>query len=165
MKDIKVIENINYIDWKTVDGRFVTLDGFRVESFTTYENDKGEECVDICFKSGQAVTVPSEHEEYDGYIPGILENCLDPEWGIMDVSQPVRRIECRTADGKEFVFDGNSVEFYITDRDNDDWDGTVELHFASGRTVVVFDAIDAEDEEEEYVEILLDDCICRYFND
>ena len=51
------MENINFIFGKTPDGRLVTLDGFRVESYATYANDKGEDCVEIYFKSGQEVTL------------------------------------------------------------------------------------------------------------
>lgn len=44
------MENINFIYGKTPDGRNVTLDGFRVESYATYANDEGLGLVDIYFE-------------------------------------------------------------------------------------------------------------------
>lgn len=44
------MENINFIYEKTPDGRNVTLDGFRVESYATYANDEGLGLVDIYFE-------------------------------------------------------------------------------------------------------------------
>ena len=62
------MENINFIYGKTPDGRNVTLDGFRVESYATYANDQGLGLVDIYFKSGQEVTVLAEDEDGE-FIP------------------------------------------------------------------------------------------------
>lgn len=57
------MENINFIYGKTPDGRNVTLDGFRVESYATYANNEGLGLVDIYFKSGQEVTLLAEDED------------------------------------------------------------------------------------------------------
>ena len=66
------------------------------------------------------------------------------------------------------MFDPNSVDFYITsaDADEDDEAGRdVELHFASGRTVTVRRNPEMDDLNGESLEIVIDDCICRYFKD
>ena len=49
----EAMENINFIFGKTKDGKPITLDGFRVESFMIYGNKDREEIVDIYFKSGE----------------------------------------------------------------------------------------------------------------
>ena len=43
------MENVNYICGKTIDGRPITMDGFRVESFMIYGNKAGDTIVDIYF--------------------------------------------------------------------------------------------------------------------
>ena len=57
---------------------------------------------------------------------------------------------------KEYNFDGNSVEYYTRDECADE--DLVELHFASGHVVAVFNELDE-------IETLVDDCICRYFKE
>lgn len=164
------MENINFIYGKTPDGRNVTLDGFRVESYATYSNEKGEWCVDIYFKSGQEVTLLAEDEEGEYFpIPDQLDACwnIDPE--IVAAPHPMFSVMCRIKDnGSAFMFDPNSVDFYITsaDADEDDEAGRdVELHFASGRTVTVRRNPEMDDLDGESLEIVIDDCICRYFKD
>lgn len=164
------MENINFIYGKTPDGRNVTLDGFRVESYATYSNEKGEWCVDIYFKSGQEVTLLAEDEEGEYFpIPDQLDACwnIDPE--IVAAPHPMFSVMCRKKDnGSAFMFDPNSVDFYITsaDADEDDEAGRdVELHFASGRTVTVRRNPEMDDLDGESLEIVIDDCICRYFKD
>ena len=39
------MENINFINGKTIDGRPIILDGFRVESFMIYGNKAGDTIV------------------------------------------------------------------------------------------------------------------------
>ena len=70
-------------------------------------------------------------------------------------------IECDTVDWVEYFFDGNAVEYHITDRDSEE--GLVELHFASGNVVEVRSVINEDLYPGECVETLVDDCICRYF--
>ena len=41
----------------------------------------------------------------------------------------------------------------------------VELHFASGNVIEVLSALDENLYPGECVETLVDDCICRYFDD
>ena len=164
------MENINFIYGKTPDGRNVTLDGFRVESYATYTNDKGEWCVDIYFKSGQEVTLLAEDREGEFIpIPDQLDYCWDPDPEILAASQPRYSVMCRKIDnGSAFKFDPNSVEFYIIDANEDEDDETdreVELHFASGRTVTVIKDTEMDDLDGESLEIVIDDCICRYFRD
>lgn len=164
------MENINFIYGKTPDGRLVTLDGFRVESYATYSNEKGEWCVDIYFKSGQEVTLLAEDEEGEYIpIPDQLDACwnIDPE--IVAAPLPMFSVMCRKIDnGSAFMFDPNSVDFYITSADadeDDEADRDVELHFASGRTVTVRRDPEMDDLDGESLEIVIDDCICRYFKD
>lgn len=162
------MENINFIYGKTPDGRLVTLDGFRVESYASYSNDQGEWCVDIYFKSGQEVTLLAEDEEGDLIpIPDQLDNCWDPDPKCLMAANTTWVVMCRKIDnGSSFKFDPNSVEFYITnaeENDDDEADRDVELHFASGRTVTVRRDPEMDDLDGESLEIVIDDCICRYF--
>lgn len=164
------MENINFIFGKTPDGRNVTLDGFRVESYSTYLNDKGEGCVDIYFKSGQEVTLLAEDEDGEFIpIPAQLDACwiADPE--IVTALHPRFDVMCRKLDnGSAFKFDPNSIEFYMTGADadeDDEADRDVELHFTSGRAVTVRRDPEMDDLDGESLEIVIDDCICRYFKD
>ena len=164
------MNNINFIYGKTPDGRHVTLDGFRVESYAMYANDKGESCVDIYFNSGQEVTMLAEDDTFENIpIPDQLDACrnVDPE--IVAAPHPVYGVMCRKKDnGSAFMFNPNAVEFYITRADEDEDDETdteLELHFASGRTITVIEDPEMDDLDGESLETLIDDCICRYFKD
>lgn len=64
---------------------------------------------------------------------------------------------------RSFFFDGNSVEYYTRDECADE--DLVELHFASGHVVAVFNELDENLYPGESVETLVDDCICRYLTD
>ena len=159
------MENVNYIFGKTSDGKQITLDGFRVESFAIYGNKDGETFVDIYLKSGDEVRVYAYDDEVDN-IPDSLADCMlalkkNPE--ILTRPYPVNLIECDTVDWVKYFFDGNAVEYYITDRDSED--DLVELHFASGNVVEVRSDINEDLYPGESVETLVDDCICRYFKD
>ena len=159
------MENVNYIFGKTSDGKQITLDGFRVESFAIYGNKDGETFVDIYLKSGDEVRVYAYDDEVDN-IPDSLADCMlalkeNPE--ILTKPYPVNLIECDTVDWVKYFFDGNAVEYYITDRDSED--DLVELHFASGNVVEVRSDINEDLYPGESVETLVDDCICRYFKD
>ena len=164
------MENINFIFGKTPDGRLVTLDGFRVESYATYANDKGEDCVDIYFKSGQEVTLLADDEESQEIpISEQLDDCRNADPEIVAAPHPALGIWCRKKDDERpFMFDVNAVEFYSTrdeENDEDETDREVELHFASGRTVTVIRDPEMDDLDGESLEVVIDDCICRYFKD
>ena len=157
--------NANYICGKTSNGKQIALDGFRVESFAIYGNKDGETFVDIYFKSGAEVSVYAYDDEVEN-IPDSLADCMlalkkNPE--ILTKPTPVNLIECDTVDWVKYFFDGNAVEYYITDRDSED--DLVELHFASGNVVEVRSDINEDLSPGESVETLVDDCICRYFKD
>ena len=159
------MENVNYIFGKTTDGKPITLDGFRVESFMIYGNKARVEIVDIYFKSGEEVEVYVYTDQGES-IPDSLADCMiaakqNPE--ILTRPYPVNLIGCDTVEGIEYFFDGNAVEYYITGRDSDE--DTVELHFASGNVIEVLSELDENLYPGESVETLVDDCICRYFND
>ena len=162
------MENINFISGKTPDGHHVTLDGFRVESYATYANEKGEDCVEIFFKSGREVTMLAYDEEsMEIPIPDQLDDCRNADPEIVAAPHPALGIICRRKDdGRSFMFDVNAVEFYIVggdDDEDDETDSEVELHFASGRTVTVVRDPELDDLDGESLEIVIDDCICRYF--
>ena len=159
------MENVNYIFGKTTDGKRITLDGFRVESFLIYGNKAREELVDIYFKSGEEVSVYVFTDQGES-IPDSLADCMialkkNPE--ILTRPYPVNLIGCDTVEGIPYFFDGNAVEYYITDRDSEE--DMVELHFASGLVFEVLNALDENLYPGESVETLVDDCICRYLND
>ena len=158
------MNNINYISGKTTEGKQITLDGFKVESFAIYENKDGETFVDIYFKSGAEVSVYAYDDEVDN-IPDSLADCMlalkkNPE--ILTRPYPVNLIGCDTVEGIEFFFDGNAVEYYITGRDSEE--DMVELHFTSGNVIDVLSELDENLYPGESVETLVDDCICRYFD-
>ena len=159
------MENVNYIFGKTTDGKHITLDGFRVESFMIYGNKAGEEIVDIYFKSGEEVEVYVYTDQGES-IPDSLADCMiaakeNPE--ILTRPYPVNLIGCETIEGIPFFLDGNAVEYYTTGRNSDE--DMVELHFASGHVVEVFNELDEELYPGECVETLVDGCICRYLKD
>ena len=159
------MNNINYISGKTTEGKTITLDGFRVESFAIYGNKDGETFVDIYFKSGDQVSVYANDDEYgdilDSLADGMLAIKKNPE--ILTRPYPVNLIECDTVDWVKYFFDGNAVEYYITDRDSEE--DLVGLHFASGNVVEVRSDINEDLYPGECVETQVDDCICRYFKD
>ena len=105
------MENVNYIFGKTTDGKPITLDGFRVESFMIYGNKDGDTIVDIYFKSGEEVEVNAFTDEGDS-IPDSLADCFlaakkNPE--ILTRPYPVNLIGCDTFEGINFFFDGISL--------------------------------------------------------
>lgn len=159
------MENVNYICGKTIDGRPITLDGCRVESFMIYGNKAGDTIVDIYFKSGEEVEVYVFTDQGES-IPDSLTDCFlaakkNPE--ILTKPYPVNLIGCDTIEGIPYFFDGNAVEYYTTGRDSDE--DIVELHFASGNVIDVLSELDENLYTGESVETLVDDCICRYFDD
>lgn len=159
------MENVNYIFGKTTDGKPITLDGFRVESFMIYGNKAHQEIVDIFFKSGEEVEVFVFTDQGES-IPDSLADCMiaakeNPE--ILTRPYPVNLIGCDTFEGIDYFFDGNAVDYYITDRDSEE--DMVELHFASGNVIKVLNALDENLYPGESVETMVDDCICRYFKD
>lgn len=161
----EAMENVNYICGKTIDGKPITLDGCRVESFMIYGNKAGDTIVDIYFKSGEEVEVNAFTDEGES-IPDSLADCMiaakqNPE--ILTRPYPVNLIGCDTVEGIDYFFDGNAVDYYITDRDSEE--DMVELHFASGNVIEVFSALDENLYPGESVETLVDDCICRYFSE
>ncbi len=154
---------VNDIFGKATEGKPITLDGFRVESFMIYGNKAHEEIVDIYFKSGEEVSVYVSTDQGES-IPDSLADCMiaakqNPE--ILTRPHPVNLIGCDTFEGINFFFDGNAVDFYITDRDSEE--DVVELHFASGNVIDVRSELDEKLYPGECVETLVDDCICRYF--
>ena len=164
------MENINYISGRAPDGRWITLDGFRVESYASYPNDKGNWFVDVYFNSGQGVTMLAENEDFDDIpIPDQLDYCMNADPKVLAMHHPAICVLCRKEDESAFMFNGNDVEFYITRQDVDDsedeTDRDVELHFASGRTVTVHKDPEMDDLDGESIEVFVDDCICRYFKD
>lgn len=159
------MENVNYIFGKTTDGKPITLDGFRVESFMIYGNKAHQEIVDIFFKSGEEVEVFVFTDQGES-IPDSLAGCMiaakeNPE--ILTRPYPVNLIGCDTFEGIDYFFDGNAVDYYITDRDSEE--DMVELHFASGNVIKVLNALDENLYPGECVETLVDKCICRYYKD
>ncbi len=154
------MENINYMCGETADGRKITLDGFRVESSTWSEDDDGNKCKDLIFRSGQEIRVLSV--SFEGDFDAQLFDCLMSYRNTNYANHPM--IWATREDGKEIVFDGTAVEFYTVFEYSNGVE-LVELHFASGRTIVVFDEVDQDTYPGECVQTLVDDCICRYFKD
>ena len=57
------MDNINFINGKTLEGEQITFDGFRVESYAVYEDEEDGLLVDLYFKSGSLVTVYAYADE------------------------------------------------------------------------------------------------------
>ena len=72
-------------------------------------------------------------------------------------------INGKTLEGEQITFDGFKVEYYTRDESSDE--DLVELHFASGHVVAVFNELDENLYPGESVETRVDDCICRYFKE
>ena len=162
------MENINFINGKTLEGEQITFDGFRVESYAVYEDEEDGLLVDLYFKSGSLVTVyayADEESESSEIVDSLLERAkaLKKNPALLVKNFPFELIICNSSKNKEYNFDGNSVEYYTRDECADE--DLVELHFASGHVVAVFNELDENLYPGESVETLVDDCICRYFKE
>ena len=162
------MDNINFINGKTLEGEQITFDGFRVESYAVYEDEEDGLLVDLYFKSGSLVTVyayADEESESSEIVDSLLEcaEALTKTPALRVKNVPFELIICNSSKNKEYNFDGNSVEYYTRDESADE--DLVELHFASGHVVAVFNEIDEDLYPGESVETLVDDCICRYFKE
>ena len=157
------MENINFIYGKTTDGHNITLDGFRVESFETFENDKGDDCVRLFVKTGKEITVFGEDDERGDFLESLTDFFnADFEYSDKALLHHPESILCETPDGDDFMFDGTAVEFYI---EYEDADGVslIDLHFVSGRKVTVLEDVNQDFYPGENVPTLVDQCFCRYF--
>ena len=162
------MDNINFINGKTLEGEQITFDGFRVESYAIYEDEEEGLLVDLYFKSGSSVTVfayADEESESSEIVDSLLEceMALKKNPELLVKNYPCELIGCDSLKNKEYFFDGNSVEYYTRDECADE--DLVELHFASGHVVAVFNELDENLYPGESVETLVDDCICRYFKE
>ena len=162
------MDNINFINGKTLEGEQITFDGFRVESYAIYDDEEEGLLVDLYFKSGSSVTVfayADEESESSEIVDSLLEceMALKKNPDLLARSYPCELIGCDSLKNKEYFFDGNSVEYYTRDECADE--DLVELHFASGHVVAVFNELDENLYPGESVETLVDDCICRYFKE
>ena len=162
------MENINFINGKTLEGEQITFDGFRVESYAIYDDEEEGLLVDLYFKSGSSVTVfayADEESESSEIVDSLLEceMALKKNPDLLARNYPCELIGCDSLKNKEYFFDGNSVEYYTRDECADE--DLVELHFASGHIVAVFNELDEDLYPGESVETLVDDCICRYFKE
>ena len=162
------MENVNYIFGKTTDGKPITLDGFRIESYAIYDDEEEGLLVDLYFKSGSSVTVfayADKESESSEIIDSLMvcNDALRTNPDLLAKHFPAEFIGCNSLKNKEYNFDGNSVEYYTRDECADE--DLVELHFASGNVIEVLGALDENLYPGESVETLVDDCICRYFQD
>ena len=162
------MDNINFINGKTLEGEQITFDGFRVESYAVYEDEEDGLLVDLYFKSGSLATVyayADEESESSEIVDSLLEceMALKKNPALLVKNFPFELIICNSSKNKEYNFDGNSVEYYTRDESADE--DLVELHFASSHVVAVFNEIDEDLYPGESVETLVDDCICRYFKE
>lgn len=162
------MENINFINGKTLEGEQITFDGFRVESYAIYDDEEEGLLVNLYFKSGSSVTVyayADEESESSEIVDSLLEceMALKKNPDLLARNYPCELIGCDSSKNKEYFFDGNSVEYYTRDECADE--DLVELHFASGRVVAVFNELDEDLYPGESVDTLVDGCICRYLTD
>lgn len=157
-------ENIIY--GKTVDGRDIALDGFRVESFTSLRQTSTEVIVEVVFKSGQTIQVLSvEDEKGDSLWSNLV---YVSSWLKPPIPTPQARLTDFTkVDGSYGLFDSKTVEFLIS-WGNKTWIGGpsdpqidgpeyVELHFASGKTFTII--ADSLEEKQDLRSDLLDNVV------
>ena len=127
-----------FIYAKTTDGRDISLDGLKVESFSFHSIGKTEyiDILEIVFKSGQTVQVINDDDK-DG---------VDVQSQLVEVMQtdrtavPAPKTDCLTdlncVDGREGIFISYAVDFLISYKSGDK--ELVELHFASGKIYTVY---------------------------
>ena len=159
------MENINFINGKTLEGEQITFDGFRVESYAVYEDEEDGLLVDLYFKSGSLVTVyayADEESESSEIVDSLLEceMALKKNPELLVKNCPCELIGCDSLKNKEYFFDGNSVEYYTRDECADE--DLVELHFASGHVVAVFNELDENLYPGESAETLVAHSLCSY---
>lgn len=154
------MENINYIYGKTTDGHNITLDGFRVESFETFINEKGDDCVRLYFKSGKEISVLQEDDELGDFMEQLCE-FFNTDFHVEPFKHHPESIICNKPNGDDFSFDGLAIEYHVSYK-NAEGNDVVDLHFVSGRTVTVLMDLDENIYPGENVITLVDQCICRY---
>ena len=133
----------NFISGKTIDGRNIIMDGYRIESFLNLgQYSSSVENIEVTFKSGQTVQVISNPDEEDYGLWGKLIEALRHNTPALD---PRRNFEQFNPTNSFGWFDPSSVEFLVF------WESDkitlVELHFASGKTIsILADELELEDE-------------------
>lgn len=150
-----------FIYAKTTDGRDISLDGLKVESFSFHSIGKTEyiDILEIVFKSGQTVQVINDYDK-DG---------VDVQSQLVEVMQtdrtaiPAPKEDCLTdlncVDGREGIFISYAVDFLISYKSGDM--ELVELHFASGKIYTVY-ADSLVDESAYRRRNIVEDYIYRY---
>jgi len=122
----------NFISGKTIDGRSIIMDGYRIESFFSFGGQDSVENVKVTFKSGKTVHVISTDDEKDGEL---WDNLVDAVGQNTPAPDPRRIFERFNPTNSFGWFDPSSVEFLIY------WESNkitlVELHFASGKTISI----------------------------
>ena len=162
------MENINFINGKTLEGEQITFDGFRVESYAVYEDEEDGLLVDLYFKSGSLVTVyayADEESESSEIVDSLLEceMALKKNPELLVKNYPCELIGCDSSKNKEYSFLAISLEYY--QRGAFDAEDLVAWPLASVHVVAVFNELDENLYPGESVETLVDDCICRYFKE
>lgn len=133
----------NFISGKTIDGRNIIMDGYRIESFLDLGLDSSsDDIIEVTFKSGQTVQVLSNPDEEDYDLWGKLIETLRHNTPALDPRRNFERFNPTTSFG---WFDPSSVEFLVF------WESDkitlVELHFASGKTIsILADELELENE-------------------
>lgn len=101
------MENINYINGKTMKDERITFDGFRVESYAIYDDEEEGLLVDLYFKSGSSVTVfayADEESESSEIVDSLLEceMALKKNPDLLARNYPCELIGCDSSKNKEF---------------------------------------------------------------
>jgi hypothetical protein len=155
----------NIIYGKTTDGRDITLDGYRVESFTHIGETSVGEIVEVVFKSGQTIRVVSvEDDKGDSLWSGLV---YVSQLKIPAPSPSTALTDFTKIDGSYGLFDRNAVEFLISWKmrgpNDSEYIEHVELHFASGKSFTVFaNSIELGGDYSCFSENVVDDFIFMY---
>ena len=141
---------------KTIDGRDIALDGYKVESFAFYTCNN-DEILEIVFNSGQKVRVLSDLDAVET-IEAQLVSSMQVDKSTIPAPNPDCLVRYVRTDGYEGLFDCNAIEFLITY--NLFGVEYVEVHFSSGTTFTVFAS--ELDRDGNSIDNLVDDYISRH---
>ena len=151
------MKNCIYIIYgKTIDGRDIALDGYKVESFANYHCDR-QGIMEIVFRSGQTARMAEDDD-----LQSKLVESMQVDKKTIDAPNPHSLVDYYTTGGFWGLFDGNATECIISHKcDGKEY---LELHFDSGKTLTVFaDSLEGSgDVTEEEISNLVDDYIYRH---
>lgn len=151
-----------FIYAKTTDGRDISLDGLKVESFSFHSIGKTEyiDILEIVFKSGQTVQVINDDDKDGVDVQSRLAEVMRTDRTAIPAPKPNCLVQYECHDGREGLLDPYAVEFIISYKcDKKEY---ADLHFDSGKTLTVEWL---ENSDAHLRRNILEDYIYRYNKD